>query len=165
MDVAEIVLGLVAGLALFLYGVTRLATGLQAVAGDRMRSLLARATTNRVAGVLTGAAATAILDSSSVTIIIVIALVDAGALTFVQSLGVIMGANIGTTVSSQLIAFDIQRYAPVVLAVGLLLSALGRSDGWKHVGTAVFGIGLVFFGLGQMGTAVEPLQELSLIHI
>lgn len=159
MDVPQIVLGLIAGLALFLYGVTRLARGLEAVAGDRMRALLARATRNRAAGVLTGAVATAALDSSSVTIIIVIALVDAGALSFVQSLGVILGANIGTTVSSQLIALDVGRYAPAVLAVGLLLAAFGRRDTWKNAGTALFGLGLVFFGLEHMGVAVEPLQE------
>lgn len=159
MDVLGIVLGLVAGLALFLYGVTRLARGMRAVAGSRMRRLLERATTNRLAGVLTGTVATAALDSSSVTIIMVIALVDAGLLTFVQSLGVILGANIGTTVSSQIIALDVERYAPLALAGGLLLGALGRTATWRHVGTAVFGMGLVFFGLAQMGAAVEPLRE------
>jgi phosphate:Na+ symporter len=149
----------VAGLALFLYGVTRLAGGMREVAGPRLQRLLARATTNRVAGVLTGAAATAALDSSSVTIIMVVALVDAGLLTFVQSLGVILGANIGTTVSSQLIALDVERYAPIALAGGLLLGAAGRTATWRHAGTALFGMGLVFFGLAQMGAAVEPLKE------
>ncbi len=161
MDGLGIALGLVAGLALFLYGVARLAEGMRVVAGGRLQAVLARATTNRVTGVLTGALATAVLDSSSVTIIMVVALVDAGALTFVRSLGVILGANVGTTVSSQLIAFDVARYAPVALAVGLGLGALGRARGWargRHVGTAVFGLGLVFFGLAQMGAAVEPLK-------
>jgi phosphate:Na+ symporter len=161
MDGLGIALGLVAGLALFLYGVARLAEGMRVVAGGRLQAVLARATTNRVTGVLTGALATAVLDSSSVTIIMVVALVDAGALTFVRSLGVILGANVGTTVSSQLIAFDVARYAPLALAVGLGLGALGRARGWargRHVGTAVFGLGLVFFGLAQMGAAVEPLK-------
>ena len=161
MDWLGITLGLVAGLALFLYGVARLAEGMRLVAGDRMRQLLARFTTNRLAGALTGAAATAVLDSSSVTIIMVVALVDAGLLTFVQSLGVILGANIGTTVSSQLIALDVQRYAPLALAVGLLLSVVGRKGRWRQLapaGTALFGLGLVFFGLAQMGAAVEPLK-------
>lgn len=162
MDVVQIVLGLVAGLALFLYGVGRLASGMRAAAGDRMKQLLERATTNRVAGVLTGAAATAVLDSSSVTIIMVVALVDAGLLTFVQSLGVILGANIGTTVSSQLIALDVQRYAPLAMAAGLLLGVLARrrdpAGRWAHAGAALFGLGLVFFGLAQMGDAVEPLK-------
>ncbi len=154
----EVILGLVAGLALFLYGVSRLATGMRAVAGDRMRQLIARATTNRFAGVATGTVATAALDSSSLTIIMVIALVDAGLLPFVQSLGVILGANIGTTISSQLIALDVQRYSPIVLAAGLLLHFAGRNEGWRHAGIALFGMGLIFFGLGQMGAAVEPLK-------
>ncbi|HZF66922.1 MAG TPA: Na/Pi symporter [Gemmatirosa sp.] len=161
MDALGIVLGLVAGLALFLYGVARLAEGMRVVAGERLRRVLARATTNRVTGVLTGTVATAVLDSSSVTIIMVIALVDAGALTFVQSLGVILGANIGTTISSQLIALDIARYAPLALAVGLLVGVLGHRRGstrTQHVGAALFGLGLVFFGLAQMGAAVEPLK-------
>jgi len=162
VDVLQIVLGLVAGLALFLYGVGRLASGMRAAAGDGMKRLLERATTNRVAGVLTGTAATAVLDSSSVTIIMVVALVDAGLLTFVQSLGVILGANVGTTVSSQLIALDVQRYAPLAMAAGLLLGVLARRhdpDGrWAHAGAALFGLGLVFFGLAQMGDAVEPLK-------
>ncbi|HYW52248.1 MAG TPA: Na/Pi symporter, partial [Gemmatimonadaceae bacterium] len=159
MKYSEVVLGMVAGLALFLYGVSRLATGMRAVAGERMQRLLARATTNRFAGVATGTVATAVLDSSSVTIIMVIALVDAGLLTFQQSLGVILGANIGTTISSQLIALDVQRYSPVVLAIGLVIMLAARADSWRHAGAAVFGIGLVFFGLAQMGTAVEPLKD------
>lgn len=161
MDAFGIVLGLVAGLALFLYGVARLAEGMRLVVGERLRRVLARATTNRVTGVLTGTAVTAVLDSSSVTIIMVIALVDAGALSFVQSLGVILGANIGTTISSQLIALDVSRYAPVALAVGLAVAALGHRRGstrLQHAGAAVFGLGLVFFGLAQMGAAVEPLK-------
>jgi len=159
VNVTEIALGMVAGLALFLYGVSRLATGMRAVAGDRMRQLLARATTNRFAGVVTGTVATAVLDSSSVTIIMVIALVDAGLLSFVQSMGVILGANIGTTVSSQLIALDVERYSPLVLAAGLVVHVAGRTETWRHAGAAIFGMGLIFFGLGQMGTAVEPLKE------
>ena len=159
MDVTEVVLGMLAGIALFLYGVSRLASCMRAVAGDRMRRMLARATTNRFAGVASGTAATAVLDSSSVTIIMVIALVDAGLVSFGQSLGVILGANIGTTISSQIIALDVERYSPVVLAAGLLLHVLGRTETWRHAGIALFGMGLVFFGLAQMGAAVEPLRD------
>lgn len=159
MDWLGVGLGVVAGLALFLYGVGRLAHGLRTVAGDRMRALLERATRNRVMAVGAGTLATAVLDSSSVTIILVIALVDAGAISATRALGVILGANIGTTISSQVIALDVERYAPLVLALGLALAALGRRDTWREVGTALFGMGLVFFGLGQIGGAVEPLRE------
>jgi len=159
MEYWSVALGVIAGLVLFLYGVSRLAQGLAAVAGDRAKSILSRFTTNRFAGLATGAAATTVLDSSSVTIIMVIALVDAGLLTFVQSLGVILGANIGTTVSSQIIAFDINQYAPVAMAVGFGLHLFGKTKGLTNAGLALLGVGLIFFGLDEMGRAVEPLRE------
>ncbi len=159
MRYSEVALGMIAGLALFLYGVSRLATGMRVVAGDRMRRIIARCTTNRFAGLATGTVATAVLDSSSVTIIMVIALVDAGVLAFEQSLGVILGANIGTTISSQLIALDVQRYSPVVMAIGLITMLIARNDTWRNSGAAIFGLGLIFFGLAQMGIAVEPLKQ------
>lgn len=158
MPLTEIVLGVLAGLVLFLYGVTRLALGMRAVAGERMKRILARGTRTRLGGLACGIATTAILDSSSVTIIMVIALVDAGLIASADSLAVILGANIGTTISSQLLALDVQRYAPVVLAVGLVLLVAGRTVSWRAAGTAVFGLGLVFFGLFLMGDAVEPLR-------
>ncbi|MBC8088012.1 MAG: Na/Pi cotransporter family protein [Phycisphaerae bacterium] len=150
---------MVGGLALFLYGLSRLATSMRVIAGDRMKRLVAKATTNRFAGIATGTVATAVLDSSSITIIMVIAMVDAQLLTFVQSLGVILGANIGTTVSSQIIALDVERYSPLVLVIGLAVLIFGRTEKWRHAGIATFGMGLIFFGLGQMGMAVEPLKN------
>jgi phosphate:Na+ symporter len=159
LDVFGIVLGVVAGLALFLFGVTLLADALKRVAGDRMRKFLERCTTNRFAAVGTGTVATTLLDSSSVTIIMVIALVDAGVLAFARSLGVILGANIGTTISSQIIALDIDRYAPLALVLGLLLSALGGGRRQKQAGRVILGMGLVFYGLGEMDQAVAPLKD------
>jgi phosphate:Na+ symporter len=158
-DVFGIVLGVLAGLALFLFGVTLLADALKRLAGDRMKRLLERCTTNRFAGVATGTAATTLLDSSSVTIIMVIALVDAGVLAFTRSLGVILGANIGTTISSQIIALDVDRYAPLALVLGLLFAALGGSRRQKQAGRVILGIGLVFYGLGEMDQAVAPLKD------
>lgn len=158
-DVFGIVLGVLAGLALFLFGVTLLADALKRLAGDRMRRLLERCTTNRFAGVATGTAATTLLDSSSVTIIMVIALVDAGVLAFTRSLGVILGANIGTTISSQIIALDVDRYAPIALVLGLLFTALGGSRRQKQAGRVILGMGLVFYGLGEMDQAVSPLKD------
>ncbi|HEX8362470.1 MAG TPA: Na/Pi symporter, partial [Longimicrobium sp.] len=158
LDVFSIVLGVVAGLALFLFGVTLLADALKRVAGDRMKKFLERCTTNRFAAVGTGTVATTLLDSSSVTIIMVIALVDAGVLAFARSLGVILGANIGTTVSSQIIALDVDRYAPIALVIGLVLAALGGGRRQKQIGRVLLGIGLVFYGLGEMDQAVAPLK-------
>lgn len=152
-----VVLGVVAGLALFLYGVDQLARAMRALAGDRLRGWLARATTNRFAGLATGTATTAVLDSSSLTIILVIALVDAGLLTAVRALGVVLGANVGTTVSSQLLALDLERWSPVLLALGLVTRLAGRRDRVRDIGTAVLGLGLVLFGMHQLSTAVAPL--------
>lgn len=154
-----VVLGALAGLVLFLYGVLRLSDAFSGLAGDRIKELLARFTTNRFAGLLTGVVATTILDSSSVTIILVISLVSAGLLTFAQSLAVILGSNIGTTISSQIFASDLDAYAPILLALGFGIYVFGQRPNLHHVGTALLGLGLVFFGLQQIETAVEPLRE------
>ncbi len=158
MNWIKIILEVVGGLTLFLYGVTRLSESLQAVAGDRMKTLLARFTTHPLAGVATGTVATTLLDSSSVTIIMVVALVNAGLLQFTQAIGVIMGANIGTTLSSQLIAFQLDEYAAVVLAAGFLGYFLGKNDFIRHLGLVLFGFGLIFFGLNVIEGAAEPLK-------
>jgi phosphate:Na+ symporter len=159
MNVFTISMGLLAGLVLFLHGVNILSDRLKKVAGEKMKKLLGKFTTNRFAGVLTGTVATTLLDSSSVTIIMVIALVNAGLLSFSRSLGVIMGSNIGTTISSQLIAFHMNEYAPIALVIGFGLHLLAKAKKWRRMGQVVFGIGLVFFGLEIMGNSVEPLQK------
>lgn len=159
IDWFELGLGVVGGLVLFLYGVSRLASALNDVASDRIRDLLARCTTNRFAGVATGAVATTVLDSSSVTIIMVITLVNAGLLTFVESLGVIMGSNIGTTMSSILFATNLDRFAALILLLGFGCYIVSTSERMKQIGLIVLSIGLVFFGLNVIGDAVEPLQE------
>jgi phosphate:Na+ symporter len=157
---AAILLQVLGGLVLFLFGVLQLATGIEPLADRGARELLGRFTSNRFAGVLTGAVATTILDSSSVTIILVIALVNGGLLTFTQSLGVIMGSNIGTTVSSQIFATDLEAYAPLVLLVGFIIYITARGSArQRQVGVAILGLGLVFFGLNYMGEAVKPLRD------
>ncbi|MBC7919951.1 MAG: Na/Pi cotransporter family protein [Ferruginibacter sp.] len=159
LDFTDIILEAVAGLVLFLYGVTRLSDSLKRLAGDRMKNILAKSTVNPLAGVLTGTVACTILDSSSVTIIMVIALVNAGALPFDRSLGVIMGANIGTTISSQIFALKLNEYSPVLLAIGFLVYVLAKKRRTRYVGLNLFGIGLVLFGLETIGKAAEPLKD------
>ena len=149
----------VAGLILFIYAVTLLSDALKSLAEEKVKKVLARFTQNRWLGVLSGTVATVVIDSSSVTIIMVIALVNAGLLTFAQSLAVIMGSNIGTTLSSQLYAFDIDQYAPVALLIGFLLSTLAKSERLKHTGTIIFSLGLIFFSLGFIGEAMNPLEN------
>jgi phosphate:Na+ symporter len=159
LNTFHIVMGVIAGLVLFLYGVTKIAEGMEALAGERVRNILRNFTTNPLAGVMTGTVATTILDSSSVTIIIVIAMVSAGLLTDVESLGVVLGSNIGTTFGVQVVAFDIDEYAPIALFIGFLLFLLGRSQRLKQIGLIVLGIGLLFFGLGYIESATEPFRD------
>ncbi len=157
-DFSAMGLAFCAGLAAFLLGVNFLSENLKAAAGDGMKRWIARFTTNRFAGVLSGVVATALLDSSSAVAIIAVGLVHARAMTFPQALGVVMGANVGTTVSSQIYATGVAEYGQVLTLPGLLLHWLGRSDKWKHVGGVAFGLGLVFFGLHHIETAAKPLE-------
>jgi len=152
-------MGVIAGLALFLLGLEQMAKGFRALAGGRVREIIARFTKNPFAGVATGFAACTALDSSSATIIMVIAMISGGLMTFQQALGVVMGANIGTTVGSQIIAFQIYEYAPVALMAGFLIKFAGKSKRAKRIGAIVLGFGLLFFGLEQLGAAVAPLKN------
>lgn len=153
-----LIVGLIGGLALFLYGMGQMAGSLKLVAGDRMKSLLARLTGNRVAGVATGAFVTAVIQSSSVTTVLVVGFVSAGLMTLFQSVGVILGADIGTTITAQIIAFNIREYSLVLVAAGFLVMFAGRREATRHAGTAVLGLGLVFLGMGIMGDAMRPLR-------
>lgn len=159
IDYFKITMSALAGLVLFIYGVTRLAQGLEAVAGERMRNWVGKFTSNRFVGVLTGAVATTALESSSVTIIMVIAMVSAGILSFVQSLGVVLGSNIGTTIGAQLISLEINLYAPILMVVGALLHFIGKQDFYKSLGLVLLGFGLLFFGLDVIEGAMMPFRN------
>jgi phosphate:Na+ symporter len=155
----SMVMSAVAGLVLFIYGVTRLAQGMAELNTERIRRVLGKFTTNRFAGIGTGAVATTLLESSSVTIIMVIAMVSGGMLTFVQSLAVVLGANIGTAVGAQIIALDIEQYIPILMLGGLLLNFLSKSDTLKKLGIIVLGFGLMFYGLEAIDSAMKPLRD------
>ena len=152
-------MGALAGLVLFIYGVTRLSEGLEEVGTERMRSFLGKCTTNRFAAVLTGAVATTLLESSSVTIIMVIAMVSAGVLTFVQSLGVVLGANIGTAVGAQIISLDIEQYVPLLMFAGMLVLFIGKTNTQKNLGIILLGFGLMFYGLEAIDEAMKPFRS------
>lgn len=158
MNVWHIVLLALAGLVMFLYAVNRLSLALRSVVGERAKSLLQKFTQNLFMGILTGTLVTVLLDSSSAVIIIVIALVSAGVLTFRHALGVVLGANIGTTISSQLYAFDLGEYAAVAMVPGFLLLMLGKRKRTRTAGRALFSFGLLFFSLYFIGEAVAPLK-------
>jgi phosphate:Na+ symporter len=158
IDFFKMTMGGIAGLVLFIYGVTRLADSLEELSTDRMRKFLGTATTNRFAGVFTGIVATTLLESSSVTIIMVIAMVSSGVLTFVQSLGVVLGSNIGTAVGAQIISLDIKHYVPALMGLGVLGFLLGRTRTQKNLGLVVLGFGLMFYGLEAIDDAMRPFR-------
>lgn len=159
IDWLEVALGFVAGLALFLFGVQTLAAALRENQRGRFERLLKRFAGNRFGGVASGTAATVALDSSSVVIILVIAIVDAGLLPFSASLPVILGANIGTTFSSQIFAWNVDQWSPVMLAAALLARAFAKGDKAQAWSNALLGLGLVLFGLHTIGDAAAPLEE------
>ena len=158
IDILNISISLLGGLALFLFGLDQLTDMLKATAGARMRDMLARVTTNRYMGVLAGGFTTAIIQSSSVTTVLVVGFVSAGLMTLQQSIGVIMGASIGTTVTAQIIAFKVTQYALVAIVVGFAMQFFFRDDRIKRYGVLVFGLGLVFYGMTMMGEATRPLR-------
>lgn len=155
----QMAMGAIAGLVLFIYGVTRLSEGLEDIGTDKMKNLLSKFTTNRFAGVGTGIVATTLLESSSVTIIMVIAMVSAGVLTFVQSLGVVLGSNIGTAVGAQIISLEIEQYVPILMFAGLLVLFLGKTSTQKNIGLILLGFGLIFYGLEAIDEAMKPFRN------
>ncbi len=159
VDFLQLGIGLFGGLGLFLFGMHQMASGLKAAAGTSMKQLLARLTTNRFLAVFTGALVTAVIQSSSVTTVLVVGFVSAGVMTFAQSVGVIMGANIGTTVTAQIVAFDVAQLAWLMVGCGFAVESLARRKGLQHYGMMLLGLGLLFLGMEQMSNAAEPLRE------
>jgi phosphate:Na+ symporter len=152
-------MGLLGGLALFLYGMDKLTGALKLVAGDRLKQLLARMTTNRFRGVFAGAFITATIQSSSVTTVLVVGFISAGLLSLSQSIPIIMGAEIGTTITAQIIAFKVTQYSMILLAVGFGMIFMGKKKTTKSYGAVVMGLGLIFFGMQMMKEATSPLRE------
>lgn len=153
-----LIVGLIGGLALFLLGMDLMTDALRLVVGDRAKAVLEKLTSNRFAGLLTGAGITAVIQSSSVTTVLVVGFISAGLMSFIQSIPIILGSNIGTTVTAQIIAFNITNWALVLISVGFGMSALAKRQTRKSQGTAVLGLGLIFFGMVVMGEAMSPLR-------
>jgi len=155
-----LVFGLMGGLAFFLYGMELMSEGMKKTAGNQIRAILAALTRNRVIALILGAFVTMVIQSSSATTVMLVSFVQAGLMTFVQSLGVILGADIGTTVTAQLIAFKLTDYALFILAIGFFIRIIGRTDNMKYVGEAILGFGILFFGMKLMSDAMRPLRAL-----
>lgn len=155
----EIILLALGGLGLFLFALNNLSALLKELLGDKTKKWLGYCTKNLFAAIITGTIITILLDSSSAVIIMTIVLVNAGALSFRQSLGIVMGANIGTTFSSQLIALDIGQWSPVPILIGLILSFIAKDERVSKPGRVLLFFGILFFGLYTMERAVEPLRD------
>lgn len=152
-------LSLLGGLALFLYGMQMMSNGLEAAAGDRMKEILEKLTSNRILGVLVGAGITAVIQSSSATTVMVVGFVNAGMMSLQQAVWIIMGANIGTTITGQLIALDIGAIAPLIAFIGVAMVVFVKKPMAHHVGTIFAGLGVLFIGMEMMSNAMLPLRE------
>lgn len=158
MGFAEI-LGLLGGLALFLYGMQMMSSGLEAAAGNRMKQILEKLTSNRFLGVAVGAAITAVVQSSSATTVMVVGFVNSGMMMLKQAVWIIMGANIGTTVTGQLIALDVGALAPLIAFVGVLLVLFVKKVKFHHLGQIIAGLGILFIGMEMMSSSMSPLRD------
>lgn len=153
------ILGLLGGLALFLHGMQMMSSGLEAAAGSKMKEILERLTANRFLGVLVGAAITAVIQSSSATTVMVVGFVNAGMMTLNQAVWIIMGANIGTTVTGLLIALDVGALAPMIAFIGVVLMVFIKEPKLQHIGQILTGLGVLFIGMDMMSSSMVPLRE------
>ncbi len=159
MGEMSILLGLLGGLALFLYGMQMMSSGLEAAAGNRMKRILERLTSNRFLGVLVGAVITAVIQSTNATTVMVVGFVNSGMMTLRQAVWIIMGANIGTTITGQLIALDVGALAPLFAFVGVAMVVFLKKPQIHHYGNILAGLGVLFIGMEMMSSAMEPLRE------
>jgi phosphate:Na+ symporter len=158
LDLFTMFMWLAGGLALFLFGMEQMVKGLLALAGDKMKNMLGRLTTNRVMGAITGAGVTAVIQSSSVTSVLVVGFVSAGLITVGQAAGVIMGANLGTTITAQIVAFKVTHFALLMVTIGFIIQFTAKLRKKKAIGDLIMGLGLIFFGMNIMSEGMEPLK-------
>ena len=150
---------LLGGVGLFLFGMSVMSDGLKNAAGDQLKTILERATSNRVAAVFVGLLVTVLIQSSAATDMMVIGFVNSGLMTLLQAIGVIMGANIGTTITAQITAFSLGAYAPLILFIGAILYLFVNKTIVKHVGSVIMGFGMLFFGISVISQAIAPLAN------
>ena len=156
-DAFQITFGLLGGLAIFIFGMNMMSESLQKAAGEKMKKILGILTVNPVMGILAGTIATAVMQSSSATTVMVIGFVSAGLMTLKQGISVILGANIGTTMTAQLLAFNISDYIFVIIFVGFIVSFVFKSEKIKSIGQTIFAFGLLFEGIQIMSSVMKPL--------
>ncbi|MFA5410958.1 MAG: Na/Pi cotransporter family protein [Candidatus Omnitrophota bacterium] len=162
--VKEVVFGVLGGLGLFIYGIWEMSEGLHKISGERMRRIMHNFTGSPIKGVFVGAAITSLIQSSSATTVMVVGFVNAGLMSLVQAMGVIFGANIGTTVTAQLIAFKLTDYALPIIGIGMLTILIAKKKTHKHVGEFLLGFGILFLGLSILTSVVKPLGQSELFN-
>ncbi|NCC43767.1 MAG: Na/Pi cotransporter family protein, partial [Clostridia bacterium] len=155
----EIVFGLLGGLAVFIFGMNMMSECLQKAAGEKMKKILALLTKNPILGVIAGALTTAVLQSSSATTVMAIGFVSAGLMSLPQAISIILGANIGTTMTAQIIAFKISDYIYIIVFLGFIISFIAKSERAKNIGQTIFAFGLLFLGIETMGDVMKPLAS------
>ena len=158
-EVFTIALALLGGLGLFLFGMKTMSDAIEKTAGAKLRPILEKCTSNKFLGVIVGAVFTALVQSSSACTSMVVSFVDSGLMNLYQAVGVIMGAIIGTTITSQLVSFNLEQYAPIFLAVGVIMYMFIKKEKVNRFGEIIIGFGVLFLGISLMGAAVEPLKE------
>ena len=151
-------IGLLGGLSLFLYGMERMSDALKNVAGEKMKDILGMLSNNRIMGMITGAIVTAVIQSSSVTTVMLVGFVTAGLMSLSQTIGVIMGSNIGTTITAQIVAFKVTKYALLLMAIGFGMLFSSKKEKIQQYGYMIMGLGMIFFGMGVMSDAMRPLR-------
>lgn len=155
---SQLFFGLLGGLALFLYGIELLSDGMKKSAGSQLRSILTVLTKNRVVGLICGALLTVMVQSSSATTVMLVSFVQAGLMSFAQAMGVILGSDIGTTITAQMIAFKLTDYALIIIAAGFALKMFGKNQKMRDLGSAIIGFGILFYGMKLMSDAMKPLR-------
>src|SRR5210317_641658 len=153
-----LVVGLLGGLSLFLFGMDKMSDALKNVAGEKMKDILGILSNNRIMGLITGAIVTAVIQSSSVTTVMLVGFVTANLMSLSQTIGVILGADIGTTITAQIVAFKVTKYALLLLAVGFGMLFASKKEKIQQYGYMIMGLGMIFFGMGVMSGAMEPLR-------
>lgn len=164
MSSFEIVTGIFGGLGLFLYGMKLMSEGLENVAGEKLKGILEKITSNKVIGVLVGTIVTAIIQSSSATTVMVVSFVNAGLMTLTQATGVILGSNIGTTITAQMVSFNLEVIAPIFIGVGAIVMMSAKKKRIKDLAYITLGFGILFMGMGLMSSSLKPISNLQIFN-
>lgn len=161
MNNFEIFTGIFGGLGLFLYGMKLMSYGLENIAGERLKGILEKITSNKIMGVLVGTIVTAVIQSSSATTVMVVSFVNAGLMSLVQATGVILGSNIGTTITAQIVSFNLEVVAPIFIGIGAILMLSSKKKKIKDIAVISVGFGILFMGMGLMSSSMKPIAELE----